>query len=90
MDIFKCDNCGNESVPQISGNYKDGDLCECGGIYKPLPTESTLFVEEAALELDKILGDYIDMTEIKKPGTYSKTIRKWIANILNKGRGESQ
>ena len=41
-------------------------------------------VEEAAMELDTILGDYLDMTEITKPGTYSKTIRRWIAKTLNK------
>lgn len=41
-------------------------------------------VEEAAMELDGILGDYVDMTEITKPGTYSKVIRSWIAKTLNK------
>ena len=39
MDIYKCDNCDNESVPVIKGIYKDGDLCECGGIYRPLTDE---------------------------------------------------
>lgn len=41
MEIYVCDNCENESVPAARGIYKDGDMCECGGTYKPLTTDST-------------------------------------------------
>ena len=44
---------------------------------------SDKIVEEAAMDLDAILSAYLDMSAIKKPGSYSKSIRRWIANTLN-------
>ncbi len=68
----------------LNSKIESGAQVPCSAGLESRFNMSDNIVEEAAMELDTILGDYVDMTEITKPGTYSKVIRSWIAETLNK------